>query len=822
VVNIKLFFNRILNNKELWRRVINCSDLSVRAENYKGLFLLIYFIVLLPIYDCIQLILWHNNFQYNFVSEDGKMKKAAWRVLSIVLIATMSISMMTACGDLSDSLDETAGPDNSTNTASNQTSNINSQGEPGTWLVMLYQDGDDETLERDVFLDLNEAEIVGSSDMVTIVSQLDRNAGAFDGDGDWTTTKRFLVQQDSDLETIGSQELEDLGETDMSDPQTLQDFVTWAIATYPADHYALVMSDHGMGWLGGWTDPDPNDGQMTLSQLDGALSNIVTATGIGQFDFFGFDACLMAQLETFSMLAPYAKYAAASEETEPAVGWAYAAFLGDLVNDPSMTGADLAKSVVNSYITDDYRITNDDARVAFVEENYESGTDLSAEQVAADMSVDVTMTAVDLSQIAALDEAMNQLTLTLTNVDQSSVAAARSYSQTYTSVFDKDIPDSFIDLGNFVELVADETGDSDVANAAQQVTDDIQKAVLSEKHGEQKPGSTGISFYFPNSELYKMTTDEDWVSYTTTANRFAAASLWDDFLVYHYMGKEVNADAADLSVLAPVSGSSTQDFSDAIAASAPETGATVEAPGGGDITVGDVTSSTDTLAPDETATISADVSGSNIGYVYYYVSYYSEADDSYLMADMEFLNADATHDVGGSIYPDWGDGSTFTVSTDWSPTVYYLSDGTNEAFAYLEPEVYGSTYEEDVYTLYGLYAPGGDESNQQEAMIKFDGNFEMKSLWVYTGEDGTGAPREATLEDGDTFTAYQLWQEYNADTDEWDLNYYIGEDVLTFSGEPFIINAYEAYAGTYEVGITVEDYDGNYTESFTNITVPEN
>ena len=748
------------------------------------------------------------------------MKKASWRILSTILIITLSISLLTACGDLSDYVDETPGPYESPDAGSNQPSTINSQGEPGTWLVMLYQDGDDDVLERDIFLDLNEAEIIGSSDMVTIVTQIDRYDGSFDGDGDWTSTKRFLVQQDSDLESIGSEELADLGETDMSDPQTLQDFVTWAISTYPAEHYALIMSDHGMGWLGGWTDPDPNDGDMSLSEIDGALFNIVTSTGIGQFDFFGFDACLMAQLESFSMLAPYAQYSAASEETEPAVGWAYAAFLGALVNNPAMGGAELATTIVDSYISEDYRITDDEARLSFVEENYDSGTDLSAEQVAEDMSVDVTMTAVDLSQIAALDEAVNQLALVLTHVDQSSVAAARSYAQSYTSVFDKDIPDSFIDLGNFVALVADETGDSDVAAAAQQVFNVLQQAVLAEKHGEQKPGSTGISFYFPNSELYSMTTDEEWVSYTTIADRFAAASLWDDFLVFHYMGKDINSDSVDLSVLNPVSGTSTQDFSDAIAASAPETGATVEAPGSGDITIGEVTSTSYELAPDETATISADVSGTNIGYVFYYVSYYSEDDDSYLMADMEFLSSETSKEIGGSVYPDWGEETTFTVSTDWSPTVYYLNDGVDEAFIYLEPEIYGATYEEDVYTLYGLYAPGGDESKQQEAMIKFDGYFELKSFWVFTGDDGTGAPREVTLEVGDTFTVYQLWQEYNADTEAWEFNYYLG-DILTFSGEPFTVVAYEAFPGIYEVGISVEDYDGNYTEAFTDITVVE-
>jgi len=30
-------------------------------------------------------------------------------------------------------------------------------GAPGTWLVMLYQNADDEVLEQDIFTDLNEA-----------------------------------------------------------------------------------------------------------------------------------------------------------------------------------------------------------------------------------------------------------------------------------------------------------------------------------------------------------------------------------------------------------------------------------------------------------------------------------------------------------------------------------------------------------------------------------------------------------------------------------------------------------------------------------------
>src|SRR5262245_55107247 len=87
------------------------------------------------------------------------------------------------------------------------------------WLLMLYQNADDPILEGDIFTDLNEAEWVGSTSSVTMVSQLDRYDGEFDGDGDWTGSKRFLIEQDRDLTTIGSEELDDLGEIDSGSPE---------------------------------------------------------------------------------------------------------------------------------------------------------------------------------------------------------------------------------------------------------------------------------------------------------------------------------------------------------------------------------------------------------------------------------------------------------------------------------------------------------------------------------------------------------------------------------------------------------------------------
>ena len=244
---------------------------------------------------------------------------------------------------------------------------------------MLYQDADDKILEKDIYIDLNEVEKVGSSDRVQIVSQLDRFRGGFNGDGDWTETRRYHVTQDDDLQRVRSEQVGKLGEVNMSDGAALVDFATWAMETYPADKYVLILSDHGMGWPGGWSDPAPGGAgdrgnplsqvlkdQLYLHELDGALQEIRDRTGMDKFEIVGMDACLMAHLEVFDALAPHARYAVASQETEPALGWAYTGFLSALKDNPDMSGADLSRTIVETYIDEDQRIVDATARVTFL------------------------------------------------------------------------------------------------------------------------------------------------------------------------------------------------------------------------------------------------------------------------------------------------------------------------------------------------------------------------------------------------------------------------------------------------------------------------
>lgn len=677
--------------------------------------------------------------------------------------------------------------------------------ESGTWLVMIYSDADDEVLEQDMFTDLNEVETVGSSERVTVVAQIDRFKGAFGGDNNWTGARRFVLGQDDDLGRIGSELVENLGEVNMADGQTLVDFATWAMGEYPADHYVLIMSDHGMGWPGGWSDPDPGepgpdglaltaDGDMLLlDEIDAALGEILAATGVEKLDLIGFDACLMAHLEVAAAVAPHARYMVASQELAPAIGWAYASFLGDLATEPGADAASLGASIVESYVAQDLRIVNDEARGDFIEENYDDGEELSAEEVAEDFSRDITLGAYDLERLPLLMGAFDGFLEALSAVDQDHVAEARTYAQSFENVFDPDSTPSYIDLGNFVELAAEESDDAAVAAAAEELLAALGEVVVAERSGEERPGATGLSIYFPDSDLYESELAGAEV-YTTVARRFGEETRWDDFLSLHYYGTALGA--------------------------APEAGAETEAPGAGEIAVAELSLSADEINIADTLTLSTEVTGERIGFIYTFTGYYDAEQDSILVADMEFIDAEESRQVGGVFFPDWGDEGTVAVEVEWAPVLYGIADGSGGVeFALMAPEEYGATDEASTYMVEGEYSFAGGGTRYARLFFK-DG--ELVKVVGFKGRDGAGSPRVITPKPGDSFTLLHQLIMLNSD-DPNGSEEYVSERgaTLTFGDEPWTVEEVTAPTGNYVLGVQAEDLDGNLYEAYTLVTVNE-
>ena len=389
-------------------------------------------------------------------------------------------------------------------------------------------------------------------------------------------------------------------------------------------------------------------------------------------------------------------------------------------------------------------------------------------------------------------------------------------------MFGDDVPPSFIDLGHFVDLLLSHTDDPNVTQAAQQVQSALTQTVTAEMHGDEKSGSSGLTIYFPNSELYEGTFGSSpayGIQYSAFVGRFATASLWDDFLTFHYTGKTFDPTLADLSVLTPAQSTQT-DFTQAIEESSPDTNAQVAAPGAGEITIAPITVSASQIGPDGTVTLSTEISGSNIGYIYYYVSYYDKESNSYLTADMGYINSENIREIGGIYYPDWGNEGVISIDYDWEPTLYYMSDGNeaNDQFAFFEPSVYGADISGDIYTVRGTYT-FTDSGSEIDAVMKFNGDGNMQSIFGFNGENGSGAPREITPQAGDTFTITEEWLDFDQNPDG-DFVDYIG-GTMTFGGNRFEMVPYYAFSGDYTLGIIVTDLNGNSVTEFVEVTVTE-
>ena len=78
--------------------------------------------------------------------------------------------------------------------------------------------------------------------------------------------------------------------------------MTAAVDVAPADHYAIILWDHG-SMTGIGADESHSD-VLEGWEIAVGLETGLASTGI-TLDFIGFDACLMASLEVASVVAPY-------------------------------------------------------------------------------------------------------------------------------------------------------------------------------------------------------------------------------------------------------------------------------------------------------------------------------------------------------------------------------------------------------------------------------------------------------------------------------------------------------------------------------------
>lgn len=362
-------------------------------------------------------------------------------------------------------------------------------GGESTWTVMTYLDGDNnlEESELEKFTDIAS---VGSSSNVNLVAQLDRSAGYSTAFGNWAGGRRGLIASgDAPTAAWG----ESIGMPDMGSPDSLATFVNWAMTTYPADHYALILSDHGGGVNEGISLDDSSGSWLTIPELGQALAAVNQ-----HLDVIGFDACLMGMVEVADQVRSFADVMVASEQASYQMN--YRAALAPLQGNSSWTANQLGSQLVDAY-----------------QSTYDS------------TNHGLTMSAIDLSQIGGAQGGLvgslgNFAALMLTSANSDDwTAVLKAHDNLHELGSDQR---SYYDIGAWMAAVAaDGSVSPGVASAADAVIAALQAAVIKSYSGTGVDAE-GLAVYAPFAQLDSNYDPE----HLGNQLDFVADTRWEEFV----------------------------------------------------------------------------------------------------------------------------------------------------------------------------------------------------------------------------------------------------------------------------------------------------
>jgi len=390
-----------------------------------------------------------------------------------------------------------------------------------TWLVYMAGDNNLEGAGKD---DLREMQQVGSTAQVNVIVQFDTEENK---------TTRYRVEKNK-LKVE-----QEMPGVDCGDPKVLTDFIKWGSQKYPAKHYLVDVWNHGGGWenLPGNFNYDsiraakprrgssllrvkrslfrttvhkiqqksvttlPYEFSGTESQEEVAARAIAIDCGSHDYldnqelrdavlkalpngkkvDLLGCDACLMNMLEICYEMKDAANFMVGSEETEPGAGWPYASILQALTTNPSMSPADLAKTIVTRY-GEWYHKNGDPAR------------DIAA-----------TQSALDISRLQPVADAVNELADAFVK-DLNNVAGGVSLARDKSQKFE--YPE-YVDLGDFAgQVITRLPQDASVKEAATKIRNALHPetgngfVIRNATWGINVRRACGVSIYFPHREDY--------------------------------------------------------------------------------------------------------------------------------------------------------------------------------------------------------------------------------------------------------------------------------------------------------------------------------
>jgi len=377
-----------------------------------------------------------------------------------------------------------------------------SSGTEDNWTYMVYMAADNNISEAAEW-DINEMEQVGSTSSVNIVVQVEFSQTHSKDMPE--NTLRGRITKDNNQFLISS-DLKDIGNKDMTDKNTLKAFIEWAASTYPAQHYALVLWSHGLGWRShgnvigfskGMMEDDTSSGSGNIMGLSDLADAIETSNV--DLDLIDFDTCLLGMYEVAYECRGLADYITFSEEIYPGLGNPYDTILYALVGQSGMSALTLAETITNK-----------------CKEFYQA-SDTTFTKSAVDMSyIDELHTDICYLAGAMIEDIHEQ---------RANIQSARDQSVYY------DYPQHH-DLGDFLDNLDQLSDDSEISAGITGIKQTMNAMVVGNSVHSSIPGdpinnSQGIAIYLPKSS---QVSQDDLSAYSLLECNSSASDTWGGFV----------------------------------------------------------------------------------------------------------------------------------------------------------------------------------------------------------------------------------------------------------------------------------------------------
>jgi len=384
------------------------------------------------------------------------------------------------------------------------------------WTAMYYLCGDNK-MSASQQQHLNLIKSVGSTSEVSIAILVD-----YDGADD--TYLYYLNEND-----LEEQQWEI--ESDMSNPDTLKEFINKAISDLSSEQYFLQLSSNqGSAWQGVCLDERGDGTMITMPELSDMLSD-VTQQGSSKIDLVAVETCLGGNLAFAYELSKYVETYVGYADCGLIGAWPFQQSIAALVDNPSMDSADFSSVIVDNF------------------------TPQNVPQY-------LMMTAIGAYDLSKIDEVISDLDALgnyfLDNKDtiQQEILTAIDQARIYGEFWDIDY---FIDIVQFLNSL--DIQDPEGANLKNQLIESIENFVLSKNHLPED-NSIGFNFYFP-----RRTSDYNHAlrynsgilpsSYEQTS--FALDTSWDEFL-RNLLGIADNTPPEIPSITGPVDGKTGETY----------------------------------------------------------------------------------------------------------------------------------------------------------------------------------------------------------------------------------------------------------------------